>query len=224
MWFQGLDDDNFFIDPDIIKAVIESEVPLIQEDDPDDYSNAPLYPSLALGFRSWRIYTETDIELIRNHIIYRNPIFGLFAEEFIPEKPNYLYPIVREEEHWKPGINYSKCHSNLTNHESPASNCHCGFNSFNNLKDAENYESFDFDFNRFVLGSIAGWGKLQLHETGWRSEFAKIIALLIPNLKKSNLNIEPHIKRIAEFYRVPVFESSERDTFIEYSKSQATQL
>lgn len=94
---------------------------------------------------------------------------------------------------WKRGINKASC--DKCGH-APGGACHCGFNSFYNLKDALEgpYEG--------VLGVIAGAGEVRVHDVGFRSSEAQPIALLINTPYKKE---RESINKAAKKYLIPVF-------------------
>lgn len=54
-----------------------------------------------------------------------------------------------------------------------------------------------------IVGAIAGWGKMEVHETGWRSEMAEVIALGIPDLALTKPELRREVKEMAALYGVP---------------------
>lgn len=180
-----------------------------------------------LGFRSWNTFP-----VIRGDM--RNQIY-------------YLAPLGAGRDHWVPGENIAECHSHLSHRrptlsfsdewrDTPGQHCHCGFNAFNTLEDAEAYnEGSPFA----VFGAVAGCGKVQVHEDGWRSEKAQIIALFFrPYNRRKSFDLHSHraldrkcgldragekqlenIKKTAEYYRVPLF--TEEQEFFDFVKTYA---
>jgi hypothetical protein len=157
-----------------------------------------IYPGLAIGFRAWRIYSQKEIDHLRLPILRTNNLSGLIFDDFLPESPTYLYSLIHDEK-WRSGINYALCNNKTTNHDAPGGDCKCGLNAFNNLSDADEYESFDDA--RSILGAVAGWGNLEIHVNGWRSEFATPLALLGEE--------DEHLKEIASFYKIPIFNNGQ---------------
>lgn len=141
-----------------------------------------------------------------------------------------LYPMTVRDA-WKPGINRSFCwvknpdSADLTvPHDGGL--CHCGFNAFFELNKAVcSYTAPDS-----VIGAVAGAGKVQIHEEGFRSEEAQVIALcfvpgnsvikkyfdeFIPGsfcvTEESICGKRDHglIQKAADKYGVPLFDSLE---------------
>lgn len=102
---------------------------------------------------------------------------------------------------WQPGVNYA---FGCSNHASPALGCHCGFNAWYELEKAIAYSNL-----KHVIGAIAGSGSLQIHQHGFRSEQAQILAIYDVSDQLSLIS-----KKITCRYRVPVF-SAEND-FLEF--------
>lgn len=138
------------------------------------------YPKPILGFRAWR---NDDGRNGTDHLLF--PLTCFFSPP------------------WKPGVNISRCHNiaiaasldrDIPTHDSPAKNCHCGFNAFDHLPAAYAYIQNNHFADNFTYGLIAGAGKIEIHDIGFRSEEAQILALL------GNQNA-------ADYYKVPNFES-----------------
>jgi hypothetical protein len=76
---------------------------------------------------------------------------------------------------WTYGVNHSYCYDS----ECPGmENCECGFYAFREIPPLKLWSNLEMRISGFVMGSVIGWGKVTLHETGWRSEYAKPIALV----------------------------------------------
>lgn len=94
---------------------------------------------------------------------------------------------------WTPGVNIARCISMRRGkseiegvphgiNDVDYDGCHCGFNAWNTLKGLENYIGEDLDnleaSRGQVAGIIAGAKKTELHEDGFRSAEAQILALV----------------------------------------------
>lgn len=104
---------------------------------------------------------------------------------------------------WKQGVNVAQCLGGLlrASHVSPAPQCECGFWVFSSLDGLEQHiQGINYD----VVGAVMGWGTVVQHgETGWRAQYAKVIALL--DLKAGRKSAE-QTKEVAKQYSLPVFE------------------
>lgn len=85
-------------------------------------------------------------------------------------------------------------------HRSPDPDCHCGFNAWFDIGKAErNYQG--------VIGAVAGAGKTELHNEGFRSSEAQILCLFSEERSAE-------LEKISKKYGVPVF--SDRQEFLDY--------
>lgn len=106
---------------------------------------------------------------------------------------------------WEPGINKASCFRNSCS--PPDKKCDCGFNAWNRYLDVQEY-SFGIST---IQGAVAGWGNMQIHRDGWRSEKSEIIALYVPlwfSLKTKDLSRKDLVRFLNKFYNVPVFSNS----------------
>ena len=167
----------------------------------------PVFEGKALGYRGW----------------YANRL----ADRTIPKSLKALVV----DTNWNPGLNKSYCflseserlNIGVDKHESPGAECRCGMNAYNLFDEALVRTELDYAlrgrpaFNP-IVGSITGFGNLQLHENGWRSEYSEIIALY------AFINTEPGwrldvFKEVADRYEVPLF--TDETEFVDYSESKA---
>lgn len=142
----------------------------------------------ALGYRLWKIRVNSK----------GNPV---------------LVPLVMNtHSEWNAEENLATCYSGKhRTPEVPAVHCACGFNAWDWYG-----RSMIKTYGSVISGSIAGYGRMQIHETGWRSEKAEVIAFLRPeynflNSKKAMSEID----NLAEIFNVPVFDT--REELEEYS-------
>lgn len=105
-----------------------------------------------------------------------------------------LRPIAVNTGAWMPGENQASCA--VSDHEAPHPGCGCGFNALHRIP-----QGYAGDFGHAV-GAIAAWGDVDLFRTGFRAEFAAVIALGRP--------VEPmpghrdRLEHAARFYGVPL--------------------
>lgn len=128
--------------------------------------------------------------------IYSQPALGYRIWVF---SRGYLYSLSQHGVIWRPGENTAYCSvcAGLTRvsrdpHDAPAAGCHCGWNAWNDLEDAlysalantspvslsQRQISSDRPFDGcYIAGAILGAGNIQVHNKGWRSERAQVLAL-----------------------------------------------
>ena len=79
---------------------------------------------------------------------------------------------------WSPGVNRARCHAarlgvgRRRRHAAPDPDCMCGLYALNDFRDAR-LAAGD------VRGAIAAWGSVEVHRTGFRAEFACVVALAV---------------------------------------------
>lgn len=126
---------------------------------PRGFSEAPVSTKgKALGYRTWHVDYDRNKEFV-------------------------LAPLHKKSKNWHQGINTAYCNASLiygmhsSSEHSPCGRigCRCGFNAWNKVE--ESLESGGTE--KCIYGAISGWGKMQIHEDGWRSEYAEIIALYV---------------------------------------------
>lgn len=107
---------------------------------------------------------------------------------------------------WRPGINHAVCHyakwqgANGTavreSHAAPHPRCMCGLYGLADARDPRLPRS---DMH-LVVGAIGAWGDLEVHRSGFRAEFATVLALAVGRELSPSLR-DPH-ERAAERYGV----------------------
>lgn len=100
---------------------------------------------------------------------------------------------------WKPGRNVACCYPN-GGHPAPGESCHCGFNCFDWIGDAESR----YGGPGRISGAIIGAGDMRVHTTGFRSEFAAVIALKRPSAGEYMAAAE----KAARSYAVPLVKTN----------------
>lgn len=152
--------------------------------DSNPYEEAPLFSGYALGYRSWVVDPGGSLQ----------PLFG--------------HPGFRS---WQPGVNIAHCGAYPGSTMIPHPKHDCGFNAFHGLVRAYEYrdslrklQNQNKKSKRTVLtGTIAGFGKIQVHKDGWRSSRARVIALL------EEKRFPAISKKVARDYSVPIFKRGE---------------
>lgn len=83
---------------------------------------------------------------------------------------------------WRPGVNRASCHRGLR-HDAPAPDCECGLYALHRHRDRGWMPSG----TNAVHGAVAAWGDLEIHDTGFRAEFARVVALTLPERARGEL-------------------------------------
>jgi hypothetical protein len=115
---------------------------------------------------------------------------------------------------WTPGINEARCLVGLlvvrgqrSPHEAPGFDCGCGLygwhelTSITNRPDAGRFAEEDMQLRSIpVIGAIAAFGRLEVHATGFRAQYAGVVALAW------QLGMSPRVRgivqRVADEYGV----------------------
>ena len=83
----------------------------------------------------------------------------------------------------------------------PVETCTCGIYAYHD-KD----EMLEAITSRLVGGVILAWGRLTIHQEGFRAEFARPLALCYPQLFVRSM--AGSVTRVADVYRLPVLDAS----------------
>lgn len=82
---------------------------------------------------------------------------------------------------WVPGENIAKCHINFSSKHDWDPECTCGFWARRASGTESLPTSKSLDTENFAVGVIDGYGKTVVGDQGFRSEKAKITALVVPS-------------------------------------------
>lgn len=118
---------------------------------------------------------------------------------------------------WERGTNVAGCYpsspdiytySKLYPHSSPHHKCGCGLHAYHDLEIIERVRP---SVTVRIRGLVRGWGSVFVHELGWRSEYAEVVAL-ITYYHKNHGDIIPKgtpitMERLARYYEVPLIPS-----------------
>jgi glycine cleavage system H lipoate-binding protein len=112
-------------------------------------SGLPQYFEAVVGFRAWR-----------------------------PRPDGVLTPWTMTGAPWRPGVNEGRClvlggGSRRRRHSVPGHDCTCGLYALTALDDPR------LDPLGAVVGSIAAWGEIEVHATGFRARYAAITGLAV---------------------------------------------
>lgn len=127
------------------------------------------------------------------------PVIGLRRWSVTDEGELYS-PII--EGPWDPGINEAKCIKTRLwqpwHHRgaAPVAGCTCGLYA--------HHETAGIDSSG-VWGVVKGWGRVQVHQDGWRSQYAELIAIFNRNHEDTLL------QKVAARYNVPILPPSFQD-------------
>lgn len=177
----------------------------------------PDFTDYFIGYRAWKVERANTEEVIGPHFL--RLLSMTHNSGFLP---------------WEKEVPEAACLSSVRVEGSllepclaPGSNCHCGYNAFHDLSDAVEYLRLKYlteqlspnksGLDYYILGSVRGWGRCEVHENGWRSQFVEVVAISSPNSPKldrdvfarsmppqSTLVIPPScISELEEYYHVP---------------------
>lgn len=136
---------------------------------------------------------------------------------------------------WQPGDpKPARCLSSGTMHAAPATGCHCGFHALHSLDGKlGSYTARDYALSGdgrhmgvlgrtrgwigWVAGAVVAWGKLEVHATSFRAEYAKPVAIIrgphgrmcreIATRYSCALVPIEHVEKVAREFGQPVPES-----------------
>lgn len=80
---------------------------------------------------------------------------------------------------WEAGRNVAVCAADFADgHRAPIANCACGLYAYH---DPDNVELVRFPGEAFpIAGVVRAWGDIEVHHSGFRAEYAEIVALCVP--------------------------------------------
>ncbi len=92
--------------------------------------------------------------------------------------------------------------------DAPYSECNCGLHAFSGPLDAQ---VIRLSRRIAVYGPVLTWGRTQVHETGWRSQYAKPLALVRPRIltPKIRRRLDLILEGLSKEYGVPVLSLKE---------------
>jgi glycine cleavage system H lipoate-binding protein len=103
---------------------------------------------------------------------YVEPVVGFRAWRLAPDGELGPWSMVREP--WRPGVNEARCLAvGADAHAVPGHDCTCGLYALAQLDDER------LDPEAAAVGSIAAWGEMEVHATGFRARFATITGLAV---------------------------------------------
>ena len=130
-----------------------------------------------------------------------------------------LWPLHSTRRPWSPGVNTARCNCRTSSslrfewswhegrrvlepapeHDAPGDHCVCGLYSLRHPRKAW-FDTPAWSASRHVVGAVASWGHIQVHNAGFRAEHACIVTLAYhPDTPPDGLQA---LERIAARYRV----------------------
>lgn len=103
-------------------------------------------------------------------------------------------------ERWPAGDVRAVCRTGSA-HPAPEDGCGCGLYAWHEVPD-------DVEPNNYVLGAVVGWGRLLVHEDGFRAEYARPIALALRTPEQRGSRAP-----IAARYGLPVLDPAQLAAF-----------
>lgn len=113
----------------------------------------PTFSEAVIGFRAWKLADDGTL--------WPRSISGL---ERLCAEP------------WEPGPNRARCvyvGFSRSPHPVPGADCDCGLYAHHTVGELRRYRREDD-----VLGAVAAWGDMQVHRTGFRAQYAQVVALV----------------------------------------------
>lgn len=114
-----------------------------------------------------------------------------------------LYPVSTGKDPWLPGPQRAVCahmkHTGKGVFHDPCippvqPYCECGFYALHKLSEAQWYGDK-------IRGIVLGWGRMAVHNEGWRSQFVEIAALIYP--QGASKKEKQEVDSLAKTYNVP---------------------
>jgi hypothetical protein len=99
--------------------------------------------------------------------------------------------------------------------DAPRRDCSCGYYAFFTLKQLEQDINFVYHGRQpryKVLGAVVGWGRILLCEDGWRSEYARPLALLAQDIDRGE-EFDRATLGVAERYDIPILPRDEIEAY-----------
>ena len=96
---------------------------------------------------------------------------------------------------WTPGTNTARCFAG-GGHTAPGHRCTCGLYALTDHRDHRLRPSAE------AVGAIVAWGDVEAHRTGFRAQFARIVALALP--RAPDPHHERALRAAAARYQVPL--------------------
>jgi hypothetical protein len=135
------------------------------------------------------------------------------------DEKDQLWPLWSKRRPWLPGVNTARCNCRVTNslkfdwswqdgqrvlepspsHAAPQPECVCGLYSWRRPPQ-EWFRRPELSAPPSVIGAVASWGRMQVHDTGFRAEHACVVTIAYDEA----IGREPRerLERIAHRYRV----------------------
>lgn len=176
-------------------------------------------------------------ELSADRVVHEIPVFSECVIGFRAwgaDGNQQLWPMTRHRRPWVPGINTARCECRTSSslrfewtwqdgrrvlepaaaHEAPDEECSCGLYSLRRPR-REWFVRPELSVPPRVIGAVASWGRMQVHDSGFRAEHACVIAIARHHAAAREAVQE--LARIASRYRVElVFVDELKDAAARY--------
>jgi hypothetical protein len=143
-----------------------------------------------VGFRAWTVEAPLPRDMagaaVRGVL---DPVAASRALAARRKEPLTLWSAGMGAARWKPGVARAECRLDEARargypgwprvggpHEAPHRDCACGFYAHHDLLGVYTSRAGGGDQ---VIGAIAAWGRIEVHQSGFRAEFAKVVAIAL---------------------------------------------
>jgi hypothetical protein len=159
----------------------------------------------------------------RSWIVRRDRLSSLYVPTLWPvDRPLRAECLVGDTEGFRPAswLPHNQSES-VTCSKCPALNCTCGIYAGTVLGEVRQV-SYARSHLHLAFGIVQGWGRVVEHESGWRAEFGRPVALLRPTVRlRSSTRFRPRARRrareleaLAEIYGVPLIGEHEASEWL----------
>lgn len=114
---------------------------------------------------------------------------------------------------WQPGVNHAECRlrqvrtvelgrreAEDTPHDAPGGDCECGLYCMHSISG----ELLAWGQRGAAVGAVVVWGRVAVHREGMRAEYARIVALGLPDRAVLSPSLRQQHEQIAARYGVPL--------------------
>jgi hypothetical protein len=151
----------------------------------------------AIGYRLWRVdpadaWTGNQLESLVSQTLwpFRERLEAACETRLAPAKfrPRRAHPV--------------------DVHSAPEAECTCGVYAYHDvdamLRHVEEMRQFiDHRQRILVAGAVLCWGRLVIHPEGFRAQFARVVAISLPEPEPSTAWTHQHLREVARAYAIP---------------------
>lgn len=161
--------------------------------------------------------TESAVPVLPEVPTFSECVVGYRA--WVIDGDDRLWPASDHRAPWVPGINTARCNCGVRGalsfdwslrdgqrvlephpqHEAPETDCTCGLYSWRRPR-SQWKTAFRLKDGRMVCGAVASWGRVMVHDDGFRAEHACVVMLGYP--ADTDPGALEKLRRVAEKYRV----------------------